>query len=354
MKILHIHRNLPPDSRSGVAIQVQRLANAQYNLGMEVDICTETLFPESGKFSTLAFPASPFDRFAQFIPHGRRLWYPLRLRSLKLNKWDVIHIHGDGAFIPNKGNIHRTFYGTASLEARYARRLKDWVAQKLSYVLEKHEAGKFQKISVISPHIIPFISPNAKVIPCAIPDEPSPLDFTKKTNKPSWIFLGSVGGRKRGELAVAIAHQLLEKYPSWNFHYVGSKSEVSILSKTVIGPGWNFHTQLTEFQLHNLYKNSWVHLCLSSYEGFGVPSWEAMSFGCAALTTPHDGAKDWISSEKAGILVDAKNVQSELEHLLLNHEACMHWGEKGHRASCRFAPSAIAKETLNWYQESFE
>jgi hypothetical protein len=49
MKILFLHRDLPPDTYTGVAIQVHRLANALADLGHAVSVHTHSGRPSDAR-----------------------------------------------------------------------------------------------------------------------------------------------------------------------------------------------------------------------------------------------------------------------------------------------------------------
>ncbi len=352
MRILHLHRDLPPDSRSGVAIQVHRLASAQAALGEEVAVCGDSRAPAGAPYQALPAPGDTLKALTARAPFTKRIGYPWRLRAIDPTGWDVVHVHGDGAFLPAGPRVFRSFYGTAALEARYARRWKDKVAQRISYAMERKEVGKFRHLSVIAPHIRAYLRGDARVLPCAVSSEPPPLDFAAKSPKPSWLYVGSLGGRKRGETALTIAGRLLQRHPDWEFHFVGGRDAALEREIQRRGEGWHFHVSPDEEELNALYARCWAHVCLSAYEGFGVPSWEAMARGCASLSTPHAGALDWIKPLQAGILEELPVLETRLEALLTQPEACREWGAAGHRASHRFSPGRIAQEALEWYRQA--
>src|SRR5690606_23160603 len=124
MKILLLHRNLPPDSYTGVAIQVHRLANALTDLGHEVSVYTHSARPADARYAVISIDLPGLRAALRLAPFLKRLWYPLWYRSQPMTGFDAVNVHGDGGFLRYRGNFVRTFHGTAALEYRYAQGIK--------------------------------------------------------------------------------------------------------------------------------------------------------------------------------------------------------------------------------------
>jgi glycosyltransferase involved in cell wall biosynthesis len=349
MKILFLHRDLPPDSFTGVAIQVHRLANALVDMGHEVAVYTHTPQPADARYRALPIALPGLATALRLAPFLKRFWYPLWYRRLATDGYDAVHVHGDGGFLRYRGNFVRTFYGTAALEFRHARSLKGKLAQGLSYWMERREARRCRLTVGISPHVAAHLPGVDRVIPCMLPGLPDPV-AAGKTAFPSIIYLGSRLSRKRGEAALEIFQGLRKGFPDLRLDYVGPPAEIESLRGRTGYAGVRFHTRISQAALTALYRESWVYLCLSSYEGFGVGIIEAMACSCVVATAPHPGSEYLVRDGDTGIVASLDGMEAMVARILEDAGARRELAHKGREFSRRFAPAVVAAAYTDLYR----
>jgi phosphatidyl-myo-inositol alpha-mannosyltransferase len=349
VKILFLHRDLPPDTYTGVAIQVHRLANALIDLGHEVSVYTHSSLPADARYRVLPIDLPGLRAAMRYAPFLKRLWYPLWYRTLPMDGYDAVHVHGDGGFIRYRGNFVRTFYGTAALEYRHATGLKGKIAQGLSYWMERREARRCRLTVGISPHVAAHLPGVDRVIPCMLPGQPDSAPAGKSPH-PTLIYLGSLRSRKRGEAALELFRKLKASHPDLRLNYVGPAREIETLKARGGHAGVEFRTRLTQDELAGLYRESWIYLCLSSYEGFGVGIIEAMAFSCLVVTAPHAGSEYLVRDGDTGIVAPPESAET-LVRLILDDEVSRKEIARRAREFCRrFAPAAVASSYLDLYR----
>lgn len=349
MKILFLHRNLPPDSFTGVAVQVHRLANALCELGNEVVIITQSRKPLQAKYSVKPFKNSGLRISLLFFPFFKRILYPFWFRYIDVKGFDVVHIHGDGAFIKYQDNFIRTFYGTAALEFQHSKNIKGKIAQGLSFLMEKKEARNCRLKVGISPHVASFLPGVDKIIPCML-SENTVKQFPIKSLFPSIIYIGSRFSRKRGETALDLYLKLIVRYPTLKFTYVTSKAEATLLENIPLYANINFKSKISQEEIDSLYNESWISLCLSSYEGFGLSIIEGMAAGCVVVSTPHQGSEFLLTHKKNGILSSIESISKAIEEIIDNDSFRNAIAHEAFENSKNFLAEIVAEKYLELYR----
>jgi len=114
-------------------------------------------------------------------------------------------------------------------------------------------------------------------------------------------------GSKYGLEALSIVH---EKYPSL---------KVNLFS--VYPQPQNLPSYITYFEnskhLRDIYNKSVIFFTPSLQEGWGLPSMEAMSCGCALVCTNIDGHADYAKNNETALHVEPRNPEDMAEKLLL-------------------------------------
>jgi glycosyltransferase involved in cell wall biosynthesis len=352
VRILFLHRDLPPDTYTGVAIQVHRLANALVDLGHSVDVLTLSAGPADARYRVLRIDDPALRRAVRLAPFLKRLWYPLWYSRRDFRGYDAVHVHGDGGFLRYRGNFVRTFYGTAGMEFRHARSIKGRIAQGFSFWMERRESRRCRLCVGISPHIAEFLPQVGHVVPCMLPGDPDaePPGLSAKTAHPSLIFLGSRFSRKRGELALELFRRLRPAFRGLRMTYVGPAAETAALRDAPGTEGIDFRSGVGQEELDRLYRGAWVYLCLSSYEGFGVGLIEAMARSCVVLTTPHPGSDYLVRDGETGLVAAPEVAEGVLARILADTGARAALASRGREAARRFAPSAVAASYVRLYE----
>jgi len=106
------------------------------------------------------------------------------------------------------------------------------------------------------------------------------------TPNPSVLFIGSWAGRKRGYLALETVEAVGQK--------LGVGVQLSVVGNAKDAENWPsevvFHSDPDDETVENLIAQHWVLIAPSSYEGFGIPAFEAAIRGTPALSTPNPGS----------------------------------------------------------------
>ncbi len=349
MKLLFLHRDLPPDTYTGVAIQVHRLANALVDLGHDVSIYSHSALPSDARYRVLPIDLPGLRSALRLAPFLKRLWYPLWYRALAMEGYDAVHIHGDGGFLRYRGNFVRTFYGTAALEYRHATSLKGKLAQGLSYWMERREARRCRLTVGISPHVAAHLPGVDRVIPCMLPGNPDAA-AADKSEFPSLIYLGSRHSRKRGQAALDLYVRLKAAHPDLRLNYVGPAGEIEELKNRAEYKGISFRTRLNQEELTALYRESWIYLCLSSYEGFGVGIIEAMAYSCLVITAPHPGSEYLVRDGDTGIISPPELAEAMVDRILKDKPSRVEMVRRAREFSRKFSPATVASSYLDLYR----
>lgn len=368
MKIAFLHRDLPPENNTGVATQVHRLAQALIELGESVEVFTMTRarpgWTPAYRIHTIDLPQ--LELMLRLFPAGKRLWYPLFFRALDFSGFDLVHVHGDGVFLPYTAtqsprpdhSAHlpqwaRTFYGSAYYERKYGSSLKSWLAQTLSWLGEKRESRICPHQCAIAAHVRQALPRVTEVIPCMLA-APVPKLVPLKSTQPSLIHVGSLYGRKQGHQAIAIWKNLRASGQSWHLHLVCPLSEAEAARRSVGNHDATVHSGLSAEALQQLYAESWVALSTAHYEGFGLTLIEALAQGCMPLAKPHLGAVDVLGHLAPDCLAELDAMPGILRQ----------WGQAWHHGppdsaalmemARVFEPQAIARRYLAWYHRIIE
>lgn len=353
MRIAFLHRDLPPDTYTGVAVQVHRLANALVGLGHQVDIFTWTPQPTLAKYRVIPMGRSGVSSLGRHLPLLKRLWHAWQYRKLNLGSYDAVHVHGDGGLLRYQRHWVRTLYGTAAFERRYGSGWKSWVAQTLSLALERREARHCRHLVAIGEHVRTAIPQVTEIIPCMLDAAPT-SEPAQAAEAPTLIHVGALHGRKRGRLALFVVGQLQTWREDFRLHLVCPPQDAELLSRTLIDPRIQVHTQLSHEALNALYRESWFALSLSTYEGFGVAMIEALAQGCRVLSAPHEGARDLFADERPDILCDTAEMPDRIRALIAagKPDAVSVAGAK--LFATRFSPQTIALAYVELYRKAAE
>ena len=305
-RIAMLHVVLPSTSKGGVAWQVHYLSNALVCRGHEVTIFGLDDPPAEALYEVRKIP------MPERIYRNRLL--RLYLFSLFAARQDyagyhLIHAHGDNHFffcrtIP----LLRTFNGTSLNEALTSTSLKRALIQLSLYPLEILSVMTSDRaigISRATNRYLPFVR---EVIPCGV--DQALFYPGKKSKQPSILFVGTLQGRKRGELLVELFNSrirpALPQAELW-----------MVCDEEVAGEGIKWHGRVSSQLLAGLYRSAWVFCLPSRYEGFGVPYIEAMASGTPAVATANPGARE-VLGQRWGLISRDAELGEILANLLTN------------------------------------
>lgn len=272
--------------------------------------------------------------------------YPLYLRQQNLRQFDILHSHGDDfLFFLLRVPIIRTFYGSAIGELKTATTSKRKIHQFFRYFTE-FLSGFYASINISisesTKKYLPFIN---EVIPCGI-DLEKFKPGKKKSKIPSILFVGTIQGRKRGQL-------LLEIFKNDIKPQIRNAELWIVSSEGVEGVGIRWFGRIPEERLIELYQKAWVFCLPSKYEGFGVPYIEAMACGTPVVSSMNAGAREVINEGKYGIIVDDDKLGESILRLLGNKELREGYVKRGLERAQQFSWERITSEYDEYYSILF-
>ncbi len=356
MNIAVLSLHLPSSRRpkcGGVAYVAHRLANALSQRGHAVTVFSTDERPPDARYQVRTVTATATAQ--------RREGFSLRsllspLSSLLLNwqiarryaaqeyrSFDIIHAHGDDALIWNPGPpVVRTFHGAAMAEAIYAttwRKRLWYLTFAPREIWEAAKATVAVAVSANTQRYMPFID---LVIPNSVNRRIFYADNSSTTH-PTILFVGTLAGRKRGQLLLEIFQsQIRPALPSAELWLVAERS--------VETPGVVCFQKPDENTLANLYRQAWVFCLPSAYEGFGVPYIEAMACGTPVVATPNAGAREVLDGGRWGILAPPTELGAALLSLLHDAQKRQIVSQQGLKRVETFAQDRIVEA----YESLFE
>ena len=299
--------------------QAQGLAR----LGYKVTVWTYDPKPQNALYEVRPLPWKKFYRGAM----GPRFLMGYLGNVLALlpsyKGMDLLIAHGDSLLMPILGKpLIRVMHGSALEEAKKATGWIRWAHQMGVYLLEQL-TSRLQSGSVaVSQNTLESLPAIKKVIPNGVDLDSFHWNPADKTTKPSLLFVGALGGRKRGGLALDWFREKIQP--------AVPDAELHMVSDT--GPrvsGVHYHYGIDDIALAKLYRNSWVYISPSSYEGFGLPYLEAMASGTPVIATPNPGSREVLGNGQYGLLPDDVNFCSEVIQLLTQSDLRNHWTRIG-------------------------
>lgn len=276
MKVTLLCLEWPNENHSGgVARYAYRMATA---LSAYVDLTVVTtdggLDLPSAKMVTIRKPWSRFDRY-YVLP-------VVASQAVRRQAPDVIHSFGDDWPLSRRGApIVRSFFGSSWSESKASSGIRR-MNHALLAVTEKYSQLRSDMRIAIAPETVHVFKCQRLMPPVVevVPRTPIP------SKSPSVIFIGSFGGRKRGSFAEKVVREVSSR--------LGTEIKL-----TVVGPAsdrgfWRPETNhvsgASDQEVKSMMLESWALLSPSSYEGFGIPLFEALSLGVPAIASRNPGS----------------------------------------------------------------
>jgi len=133
------------------------------------------------------------------------------------------------------------------------------------------------------------------------------------------LTVGSFDPRKNLDLLVQ-SFSKLDLPSDWKLVIVGRNSDVFRFKELEIAENVKdkiiIHTEITDLELLNLYKQSEVFVSLSSYEGFGIPVLEAIAANCKVLVADIPVFRELFAGYVQFTPLDMTNVIKELGSII--------------------------------------
>jgi glycosyltransferase involved in cell wall biosynthesis len=204
----------------------------------------------------------------------------------------------------------------------------------------------------------PDVAPRTLHIPLGPDDDlptPPPRAAAREgleADGPLLLAVGSLFNRRRlPELLHAVA-LLAPAFPNLRLHVVGEnrthprRDFLSLASRLGLGPRVRFEGFVSEAALADLYAAADLALCLSDYEGFGLPALEAMSRGLPVVAADRPSLNEIFG--EAALLVDPADpsaIAGGVARLLRNPQQRDALVTRGRNLARRFSWRATAERT---------
>ena len=293
-RLPHAGPQKPGLMRGGVERVAHDLAHGLALRGHEVTVWSADEAPQSSAYEVRRVPGAG-------LIHN---WLGFRLVSGYLGNLlcllphygnaQVIIAHGDSLLLPLLGvPVLRIMHGSALDEALTSRSPWRVVLQLGVYLQEWLTAGTQLTVGVSRNTRnryggINRVIANGVNLAHFFPGE--------KTRHPTILFVGNLGGRKRGRLLLdAFVHLIRPSIPEARLWMVSEPGPPA--------DGVSYLPGLSSEALAERYRQAWVFASPSCYEGFGLPYLEALASGTAVVATANVGSQEVLDSGRYGRLV---------------------------------------------------
>ena len=296
MKIAITSMYLPSGSKIGVGYVVHAFANELVKRGHEVTVFSQSSASPDSLYEVVVVPSG--NRFRTF-------GFACNLRRYDFTKFDVLNAHGDDWFLWGKKrprHIH-TYHGSLLAETLHARGFITKLRMGAMALCEYGSTFLADELVAVSHNTCKYIPMVKRVIPNGV--DLSAYSPVEKSNVPSLMFVGTMGGRKRGAMLLKIFQEKIRpRVPNAEFW--------AVCEESVEGEGVRWFGRVSHKTLVTLYSGAWVFCLPSTYEGFGVPYIEAMASGTPVVATPNPGAVEVTSNGKCGLLAKDEDLGTTL------------------------------------------
>lgn len=290
---------VPGVKRGGIERVAHTLADGLARRGHRVVVLSHDPKPAGAPYEVRELPWKSFVN--TWLGRRVTMGYLGNILALQpdYREFDVLIAHGDSLLLPLKRKpVVRVMLGSARGEAAHATSLGRFVLQGGVYAQELLTAFLgFSAVVGISENTRqdnPFVN---QVIPLGADAvfQPVPVE---KTPHPSIVFVGALGGRKRGRFLLEVFERVIRpNHPDAELMFVGPPGPAQ--------SGVRYYTGVSDEELASLYRRAWVYASPSTYEGFGLPYLEAMACGTAVVASPNPGSREVLGDGHRGLAEDA-------------------------------------------------
>jgi phosphatidylinositol alpha-mannosyltransferase len=324
------------EKRGGIERVAHALSNELAQRGHQVEVWTHDPKPEGALYEVRPLPWKRF--VTTWLGRRVTMGYLGNLLALlpKYGEPDVILSHGDSLLLSLMGKpVVRVMHGSALAEALSGRSLPRFVMQSGVYAQEIL-TSLIQPGCVAVSHNMqghhPFIR---RVIPNGVDLSTFFPRVSEKTKEPSILFVGALGGRKRGSLLSDWFTRVVRP-----LHPAATLMMVSEPGRQL--EGITYHTGVSDRELAALYRKAWIYASPSTYEGFGLPYLEAMASGTPVVATRNPGSREILNEGRFGRLVSDDEFASAVAELLSDTEQREKFMELGLSRAREYSLSAMA------------
>jgi phosphatidylinositol alpha-mannosyltransferase len=309
--------------RGGIERSAHTLADGLARRGHEVVVFTHDPKPAEAAYDVRPLPWKAFvDTWL-----GRRVTMGYLGNVLAVTPdysgFDAIVAHGDSLLLPITGKpVIRILHGSALGEARSARSFGRGLLQLGVYAQELLTAMLQNGVVAVSESARrqnPFVR---RAICHGVDDRVFGPRPQERSAQPSLLFVGTLAGRKRGRFLLGVfADDVRRAHPDATLTIVGDEGPPC--------PGVTYRTGIPDLELAALYRRAWAYVTPSTYEGFGLPSLEAMACGTPVVATPNPGSVEMLDHGKYGVLAADREFGASISALLSDAQALAAFGAQG-------------------------
>lgn len=173
-------------------------------------------------------------------------------------------------------------------------------------------------------------------------DAPPPVSAVRDPD-PVLVVVGRVVPHKRVEHAVDALAALVARWPKLRLEVVGHGWWQDTLAEHVrrrdLSDRVTLHGYVSERDKHEILARSWVHLCPSVKEGWGIAIMEAAAHGVPSVAYHRAGgvAESIVDGETGLLADDLDDLTRQVDHLLTNPDQRRAMGEAGRARAADFA-----------------
>ena len=305
LKIAVISYYVPSGSKIGVGYQAHHMANAMVRRGHQVTMFSPHEASEGALYANRIVPVGGALRTFRF---------PWNVRSFDFSEFDVVHAHGDiyGKPGPGRPVFVRTMHGSCFAEAMKIRGVKQKFRMLMLTCNEWLGVFLSDRTVCVSENTRRYFPGLKHVIMNGV-DTAAFRPGDAKESRPTVLFVGTYGNRKRGRLVMeAFQRDILPALPDAQLWMVCEDAPEA--------PNTTQFVRIPTEELAGLYRRAWVFCLPSTYEGFGVPYIEAMASGTPVVATPNPGSVEVLGGGKFGVMASDETVGCELLRVLQDEE----------------------------------
>jgi phosphatidylinositol alpha-mannosyltransferase len=321
--------------RGGIERAAHDLADALGRRGHRVSVWTYDPKPEGAAYEVCTLPWKRF--FTSWLGCRVTMGYLGNLLALlpRYRDVDVIVAFGDSLLLPLLGKpVVRVMLGSALGEALSSKSPWRFAFQLGVYAQELMTSCTQSACVAISRNTRwynPFIR---RVIPLGVDLTVFSSDLAMKSPEPSILFVGTLGGRKRGHLLIGwFIRDVRQRHPTATLMMVSPPGPET--------PGVTYYTGVSDSELAALYRRAWIYASPSTYEGFGLPYLEAMACGTPVVATPNPGSREVLDEGRFGRLVADSKFGAAMVDLLADADARSELATRGLKRAQEFALTTV-------------
>lgn len=326
---------LPSGSKIGVGYQVHYLANELTKRGHVV-----TVFSQSGPSGDALYSV----KVVEARKRCRTFGFAWDLRRVDFSGYDVLNAHGDDWFLwgsDRPRHVH-TFHGSCLAEMIHATSAVARIRMAALAVCEYSVCFLPDELVAVSENTRRYIPSVRHVIPCGV--ELNSFGPGQKSKVPSILFVGTMGGRKRGAM-------LLELFRREIRPRIRDAEFWAVCEEPVGGEGVRWFGRIPLKKLRELFREAWVFCLPSTYEGFGVPYIEAMASGTPVVATPNAGAREVTQEGQCGLLGQEGELAGHLLNVLTDTELRNRLGNAGLSRAKQFSWDSVCAQYERLYRK---